>query len=262
MRSGARMSISGVQMKLSVRVNPQTAEVEAVAEGGTHILKPEPGAYPEIPRVENLCMNMAQSVGFNVPPHGLLAMSDGTLCYVVKRFDRLDTGDKLASESAFQISGGEDKYKGSLEHVGRVLRSTVTNRGLESVDFFERILLCFLIGNGDMHLKNWGILTDRQGKVGLAPCYDFVSSKLYLKEESDTALTLNGKRDKVTRTDFEKLADSLRIDPKAAAGSFQKMEHAKNTLLSLCASSALSFPLQESLVDVIHSRYARLLAGL
>lgn len=247
-------------MKLSVRVNSLTGEVEAVPEGGTHILKPEPGTFGEIPRVENLCMNMAQSVGFNVPPHGLMAMSDGTLCYVVKRFDRSDAGDKLPLESVFQISGGEDKYKGSLEQVGRVVRSTVTNKGLEAVDFFERILLCFLIGNGDMHLKNWGILTNLQGHVGLSPCYDFVSSKIYLPEEPDTALTLNGKRDKINRKDFENLAVSLRIAPKAVSLSFQKMLNAKDTLLSLSASSALSLPLQERLGGVIHSRYARLWA--
>jgi serine/threonine-protein kinase HipA len=257
-KTGARMSVSGVQMKLSVRVNPESWRLETVAEGGTHILKPEPPQYPELQQNENLCMNMATAAGLPVPPHGLFALADGNFCYLIRRFDRLPGGRKLPKETMFQIFGSEDKYRGSLEQVGKTIRAYVANVGLDAIDFLERVLFCFLTGNGDMHLKNWALLTPREGRVSLAPCYDFVSSKCYLPDEADSALTLNGKHDKLSREDFAALAAFLKIDAKPTANVFRKFSEAKSTLLQMCAASELSISMQEKLTNVIESRHKRL----
>lgn len=261
LKTGVRMSISGVQKKLSVRVHPETGTVETVAEGGTHILKPETGIYPELPSNENLCMNMAATGGLTVPPHGLFAMADETLCYIVKRFDRTASGRKLAKETIFQISEEEDKYAGSLERVGKTIRAHATLTGLEAVEFFERVLLCFLMGNGDMHQKNWALLTDDHGLVRLAPCYDFVSSKIYLPNERDSALTLNAKNNKLTRKDFETFAASLQIDPKATQTSLAKGIAIQEELIGLCKTSALSPSLQGKIIGVIEERHKRLITN-
>lgn len=259
MKTGMRMSLSGVQKKLSIRIHPETWTIETVSEGGTHILKPEPGIYPELPANENLCMNMANEWGLTVPPHGLFAMADGTLCYIVKRFDRTGDGKKWAKETVFQISGEEDKYTGSLERVGKIVRAHVTRTGLEMIEFFERVVLCFLMGNGDMHQKNWALLTDDKSVVRLAPCYDFVSSKIYLPDELDSALTLNGKNNKLTRNDFETFAAALQIDPKAAQQALSAFPpHGESRLITLCKTSALSHPLQEKLIAVLQERHKRL----
>lgn len=258
-KTGARMSISGVQMKLSVRINSDTSTLETVAEGGTHILKPDPTQYPELPQNENICMNIASELSMSVPPHGLFPMADGKFCYIIKRFDRLD-GTKLHTETVFQILGAEDKYRGSLEHVGKVIRAHAANVGLDSINFFERALLCFLIGNGDMHLKNWAILTNREGTIAFAPCYDFVSSKVYIPDEADSALTINGKQNKLSRTDFEALATSLKINSKPADNIFQKLHKAKERFREMCHSSELSNPMQEKLVSIIDSRFKQLYA--
>lgn len=255
---GARMSISGVQMKLSVLVNPDTWTMEAVAVGGTHILKPESDRFPELPQNENLCMNSAAALDLPTPPHGLFPMADGTLGYVIKRFDRLADGAKLQKETMFQILGAEDKYRGSLEQVGKTIRACAANVGLECLDFFERTLLGFLIGNGDMHLKNWALLTNREGAIRLAPCYDHVSSKVYLPDEADSALTINGKRDNLSRADFEVLAASLKIDPKAAGHVFQKLFKAKEQILAQIRASALSRDMRDRLAGVLDARYTRL----
>src|SRR6185295_8034492 len=106
---------------------------------------------------------------------------------------------------------------------GKAIRAHVEHVGLDTIDFFERVLFCFLIGNGDMHLKNWALLT-RQKKPSLSPCYDLVSSKVYLEKESDSALTINAKNNKLERADFDSFAAYLKIDPKAAANSFDKMK--------------------------------------
>jgi serine/threonine-protein kinase HipA len=257
-----RMSISGIQMKLSVRIDPETWRVETVSEGGTHILKPEPGTFAELPHNENLCMNMASTLGLNVPPHGLFAMADGTFCYIVKRFDRLENGKKLPKETFFQISGQENKYAGSLESLGKIIRLHATRTGLDALDFFERVLFCYLIGNGDMHQKNWALLTDPQRVIKLAPCYDFVSSKVYLPDESDSALTVNGKHHGLTRKDFEVLATSLRIDPKASQFTFKKFSSTLERLITFAQTSTLSPVLREKLIGLIQERHRRLFTTL
>ena len=257
-KTGSRMSISGVQMKLSIRVDPDRWELEAVAEGGTHILKPEPNQFPELPQNENLCMNIAAGFKMPVPPQGLFAMADGSLCYIVKRFDRLEDGTKLQKETMFQILNATDKYSGSLERVGKAIRAHVANIGLDAIDFFERVLLCFVIGNGDMHLKNWAILIREGGVVALAPCYDLVSSRIYLPSEEETALTINGKRNSLRRADFEALASSLEIDPQAAENSLRKLYEAREQVPKMCIESQLSAELQQEMLRVITSRYERL----
>lgn len=257
-RIGGRMSISGAQMKLSVRANPEGLVLEAVAEGGTHILKPEPNQFPELPQNENLCMNIAAELKMPVPPHGLFPMADGKLCYIIKRFDRLEDGTKLHKETLFQILQAEEKYRGSLERVGKAIRAHTDNVGLDSIDYFERVLLSFLIGNGDMHLKNWALLIKEEGKAALAPCYDFVSSKIYIPEEEDSALSINGRKNKLSRGDFEVFADSLKIDPKAAENSLRKLSVAKEQILEMTMQSELSAERQQKLLDIINSRYERI----
>jgi len=251
------ISISGVQMKVSVRLNREKNELKSVSTGGTHILKPEPDRFPQIPPNENLCMNMAEEMGIRVPPHGLFAMADGKLCYVVKRFDRADDGTKIPNETMFQILGSTNKYEGSLEQVGKAIRAHAANVGLDTIDFFERALLCFLTGNGDMHLKNWALLG--QGKeIRLAPAYDFVSSWLYIKNEEDSALSINAKKNKLTRRDFEAFAKNLSIDPKAAKNVFDKLHRAQDTLRLMVIQSELRNDLRQDLEKIISARYKRL----
>ncbi len=251
------MSISGVQAKALIRVNKDSGEVEFAPTGSTHILKPEPNEYPGLPAMENVCMITAETLGMNVPPHGLFPMSDGRLCYIVKRFDRMEDGGKIQSETMFQILGATDKYKGSLESVGKAIRTHAENVGLDTIDFFERVILCFLIGNGDMHLKNWAFLI-RDKKAALAPVYDFVSSKVYIKRESDTALTINAKGNKLKQADFESLANNLKIDPKAAANSFEKMKNARERFRDLAIYSELNPSMRQELEDVMAERFKRL----
>ncbi len=252
-----RMSISGVQPKVFVRLNKENGTLEAVATGGTHILKPEPEQFPQIPQNENLCMNMAEELGLRVAPHGLFKMADGKLCYIIRRFDRTEDGQRIAKETMFQVLGSTDKYSGSLEKVGKAIRSHAANVGLDTVDFFERVLFCFLTGNGDMHLKNWALLGAGR-EIALAPCYDLVCSRLYIKNEADTALTLNAKQNKLKRTDFEAFADHLEIDSKAAAHILDRFRSAQEKLSQMIISSELrSGPCQE-LLKILSSRYRRL----
>lgn len=250
------MSISGIQMKVSVSLSREKGVIETMAKGGTHILKPEPERFPQIPQNENLCMNMAEELGMPVPPHGLFHMADGRPCYIVRRFDRKNSGGKLPTETMHQILESKNKYSGSLENVGKALRAHATNVGIEMVDFFERVLFCFLIGNGDMHLKNWAILI-RGERISMAPCYDLVCSKIYIPNEDESALAIDDRQNKLKRSDFEALAQYLGIDSKATDNVFRKFAAAKEKLIEMCADSEMDPDMRQKIVDVISSRYER-----
>src|SRR3989344_3712245 len=259
-KSGAKISISGVQIKASVRLNLEMEEMEVVQSEGTHVLKAEPNEYPELPQNENCCMNMAQEPGMDVPPHGLFAMADGKLCYLIKRFDRLESGEKIHKESAAQILSiqTEDKYKGSLEKVGKAIQKNVKNVGLDLINFYERVLLSFLTGNGDIHLKNWAFITLSNGDIHLAPCYDFVCSKIYIPQEEDFALTMNGRKNNIRKRDFVALGMSLAIEPKAIENALDRFKDAKDKILEMVSHSELSIEKKKKLDEIIRSRYDRL----
>jgi len=230
-----KMSISGIQIKASVSLDKHNKSLSIVDEGGTHILKPEPGEYPELPQNENLCMNIAESLDIEIPPHGLFPMADGKLSYVIKRFDRTSKDGKIHIEDMAQILGlpPDSKYNSSLEKVGRTILENTQNKYLNAIDFFERVILCFILGNGDMHLKNWSLLTPDNNKIRLAPCYDLVCTELYLPDGDESALTINGKRSNLKKSDFQSLADYLEIDQKSVKNSFDKIIDNRLQIISI-----------------------------
>lgn len=205
-----KMSISGVQAKLSIRLDRASKELEIVAKGGEYILKPQISTFPNIPQNENLCMNIALNLGISVPPHSLIQLKDSSWAYIVKRFDRTNR-KKIHQEDFCQILNEENKYRGSLEKIGDKLWKISEVPGLDIQYFFERILFFFIIGNGDAHLKNFSIIYDGKGHIRLSPAYDIVSSKLVIPDEEDFALSMNGKKNKITNKDFKKLAKTLKI---------------------------------------------------
>jgi serine/threonine-protein kinase HipA len=254
------MSISGVQIKASVKLSPDEKTFEVVSEGGTHILKPEPTEFPELPENENLIMNMAHELKMPVPPHGLFSMADGKLCYIIKRFDRLPNGRKMHKEDMAQLLGfsAERKYSGSLEAVGKIILKHTADSHLELFDFFQRVVFNFAIGNGDMHLKNWSLMTPETGRNTLTPCYDFVSSKIYIPGEDDFALPMGGKNTKLKRGDFKKFAEYLGLDVKAAVNAINSVAESKLKFLDMVSGSLLSQERREKLAMIIEERMQRL----
>ncbi len=205
-----KLSISGVQAKVSVKLNRKSKELEIVAQQGEIILKPQIDTFPRVPQNENLCMNMALNLGIAVPPHALVQLKDKSWAYVVKRFDRAQN-EKFHQEDFCQILGEDNKYKGSLERVGKKLWEISDVPGLDVQLFFERVLFFFMIGNGDAHLKNFSMLYDSQGRMRLSPAYDIACSKLVIPDEEDMALSLNGRKNKITKRDFDHFAEALKI---------------------------------------------------
>ena len=159
--------------------------------------------YPELPENEDVTVRMAAVVGIEVPVHGLLRSVDGSLTHFIKRFDREGRGRLLVEDFA-QLSGEsrETKYDSSMEKVAGVIEQFCTFPAIERVKLLERTIFSFLVGNEDMHLKNFSLITRNQ-KVELAPAYDLLNTTIALKNaREELALPLKWKKSRLTHHDF------------------------------------------------------------
>ena len=198
----SKMSIQGVQPKLSAVLNFKEEKFEIVDKSGKYILKPQHGIFPEMPENEDLTMRLANEVGLEIPQHGLIWSKDNSLTYFIKRFDRKGHNDKIPVEDFAQLAGlnRDTKYEYSMEKVVNLIDSYCTFPAIEKIKLFKLTIFNYLIGNEDMHLKNFSIIT-QDGKSSLSPCYDLVNSTIeYKKQSEEIALPLKGKKKKLTRT--------------------------------------------------------------
>lgn len=249
-----KMSISGVQPKLSLKLDKRQVQLVIAPTGGEYIFKPQVQHFSHIPENENCCMDIAEAFGIDVPPHCLLPLSDGTLAYVVKRFDRKGE-EKIHQEDFYQILEKKDKYLGSIEQIGKKLKEISAVPGFDVQLFFERVVLNFILGNGDGHFKNYSISYHKQDGIRLSPAYDIVCSKLVIPKEDDSALTINAKKNNLTREDFEALAEYLKIPEKVRYEKFS----GKTTLIKqLIQASQLPPGSKSKFIEIVASRYDRL----
>jgi serine/threonine-protein kinase HipA len=251
-----RMSISGVQPKLSM--SRKGSRLVSVTSGGQFILKPQTERFPFLPQNENLCMTIAGRLEIPVPPHGLFKLMDDSPAYLIRRFDRTKDGGKQRCEDFAQILERDDKYSGSVEQIGKKIRELSSVPGLDIQFFFERVVLNFLLGNGDAHLKNFSMLEADDGSLRLSPAYDIVCSKVVIPNELDCALTLNGKQNRLERKDFEQLADTLKIPTKIARTILERFDQGNPLITEQIRHSHLPEDMQSSVQRIVEDRHQRL----
>ena len=261
----SHMAVTGVQPKISLGLSPGTGKNEPkrftiVGLWGGYILKPPTQQYKQLPEVEDLTMHLADIAKIRVVPHTLIRLQSGNLAYLTKRIDR-DKKNKLHMEDMCQITERltEDKYHGSYEQVAKAILKHSANPGLDVINFFEQVLFSFLTGNADMHLKNFSLI--RQPGIGniLSPAYDMVASALVNPaDDEDMALTLNGRKKKITRKDFITAFTSLNLDIKQQENIFKKMEKAKDKWMEFIDVSFLNTDFKSSYKNLIHDRFFRL----
>lgn len=199
-----KMSIQGVQPKLSAILKPKGQRFEVVDTGGRFILKPCPPHWSDVPENESLTMTMAASCGIEVPDHGLVAAKDGSWTYWIRRFDREARGARLPIEDFAQLQGRrrETKYDSSMERVVATIDEFCSFPVVEKRKLAQRVLFCFLTGNEDMHLKNFSLIT-RGPKVELSPAYDLLNTTIVTpKTTEELAMPINGKKSHLTRKDL------------------------------------------------------------
>ena len=259
-------ALTGVQPKLSVgiikdRVSAKSGKRFSIGNqlGGFIIKQPHP-QYPFLPEVEDLTMHLANLAKIKVVPHSLIRLASGNLAYITKRIDRKDK-EKLHMEDMCQLTERitEDKYHGSYEQVAKTILKYSFNPGLDLVNFFEQVLFCFLTGNADMHLKNFSLIQEPGNGFLLSPAYDMVSTALVNPaDDEDLALTLNGKKKKIKRVDFEAAFRTLKLDVKQQVNIFQKMERVKDSWWKCIESSFLDEELKLNYQGIIEERMKRI----
>jgi len=257
-----KMSIQGVQPKLSARLNISQGEFELVDHRGKFILKTQSTDYPELPENEDLTMKLANTCGLEVPLHFLVKGSDNQLTYVIKRFDREGWNDKVAMEDFAQLSGlsRETKYNSSMEKVAKIVDIFCTYPVVEKQKLFLSILFSFLTGNEDMHLKNFSVINS-QNKVVLSPAYDLLNTSIAIPNPvEEMALPLNAKKNKLTRNDLVDYYGSqcLKLNEKTIQKILNKLYKAAILWEPVIRSSFLSAEKQHDYSELLNSRLKRL----
>jgi serine/threonine-protein kinase HipA len=257
-----KMSIQGIQKKLSAKLKIKDERFEIVDQNGQYILKPQSDIYPELPENEAITMTLAKTIGLDVPVHGLVYCKDNSLSYFVKRFDRVGHNQKLALEDFAQLSGEDrhTKYKSSMEKVVSVIEKFCTFPKIEFVKLFKLTLFNFLIGNEDMHLKNFSLIT-KDRKTSMSPAYDLLNSTIAQKNtKEEIALPLNGKKNNLTNKDLFKYfaVEKLGLNNNIIDGIRQELYQAIPKWQELIGFSFLSQSMQEKYLQLLEQRCKQL----
>ena len=255
----SQVTITGVQPKLSVELEKGKGgekRFTIVGLWGEYILKPQTEQYPSLPENEDLTMHLASLARIKTVPHSLIRFQDGSLAYITKRIDRDKKGVKISMEDMCQLTEKltEQKYKGSHEQIAKKIVEFSAYPVLDLINYFEVLLFCYLTGNADMHLKNFS-LYKKVGECVLAPAYDLLSTKLVIPQDNEElALTLNGKKSKLKKVDFDSLLKTMKVDDKAIENVYDKFRKVIPEWLLFIDSSFLPDEMKEQYKTLIQEK--------
>ncbi len=260
------IAVPGVQPKLSLSLIDDTIQegnkgrlTVVGALGGNYIFKPPSDHFPEMPENEHLTMRIAEAFGINVVKSSLIRLQSGELSYITKRIDRTDSGEKIHMLDMFQITEAFDKYKSSMEKIGKALTEYSDNTLLDKVYFLELAIFSFLTGNNDMHLKNFSMINIGD-KWTLAPAYDLLNVAIVNPDDTEElALTLEGKKKKIKWENFERLGKMLELNDKQIGSIKKRFLKNKNIAIQWIDKSFLSEEYKEKYRVLLEDRYIILL---
>ncbi len=259
------ISVPGVQPKLSMSLVKEAQEKGGTrltvvgALGGRYIFKPPTDKFKEMPENEHLTMRIAEVFCIRVVPSSLIRLASGELSYMTKRIDRTESGAKIHMVDMFQITEAFDKYKSSMEKVGKAINTYSDNTLLDKILFFELSIFSFLTGNNDMHLKNFSMIKSPSGWV-LAPAYDLLNVTIVLSDDTEElALSLEGKKKKIRKEHFIKFGKGLALTDKQIEGVFKRMVKNKPKAIEWIDKSFLSSDMKTAYKEVLNSRYEKLM---
>ena len=257
------VSVPGVQPKLSMSVvknNQKHQRLTVVgALGGAYIFKPPSQDYPEMPANEDLTMKMAELFNIDVVPHSLIRLASGEVSYITKRIDRTEDGTKIHMIDMFQVLEAFDKYRGSMERIGKAIQDYADNTFLDVLRFYDLTLFSYLTGNNDMHLKNFSMVQTSYGWA-LAPAYDMLNVSIVNPEDKEeVALTISGKKKKITSKLLLEFGVDLGLSKKQIEGAFKRFQDLKDDAFELIKTSFLSEAMQEAYANLLERRYVVLL---
>ena len=259
------VAIPGVQAKISMSIVKETQDnldtrlTVVGALGGKYIFKPRSDQFPEMPENEHITMRIAETFGIRVVPSSLIRLDSGELSYITKRVDRTENGKKIHMLDMFQITEAFDKYKSSMEKIGKALHEYSDNTLLDKIFYFELSVFSFLTGNNDMHLKNFSMIESPSGWT-LAPAYDLLNVAIVFPDDTEElALTIEGKKKKLKREHFERFGKTLELTNKQIQGVFKRMIKYKPSAITWINKSFLSDDMKKSYINILETRYKQLI---
>ncbi|WP_091354222.1 type II toxin-antitoxin system HipA family toxin [Amphritea atlantica] len=272
------MSISGVQQKLSLKVDSDTSALVPTTSDGEYILKPSPDGLEACAEMEHLCMGISRAMGIETAESGLVEFSDGEKAYITKRYDRTSTG-KLHQEDLCSLSDRlkDDKYDSSYEAAGVLLRTVTGNKMAVQNEYFKRVLLSYLVGNDDQHLKNFSVIRqpDNKGLTydRLTPNYDILCTAFYPTDgigqlampllESEKEGVFSEAHDYFgyyTKQDFMMLAEKIGLRSVAAEKAIKSFGKKLGLANQLIDRSYVPEHLKEKMKDLLALRYRAICA--
>ena len=258
-----RTSLTGVQPKLSLNLEKHRGggRLTIVGLWGNFICKPQSSNFRALPEVEDLTMHLAESAHIDVVPHTLMRMADGSLCYLTRRIDRTAEGGKLAMEDMCQLSGRltEHKYLSSYERVAKTIARFSSMPKLDVAKMMEIVILSWLTGNNDMHLKNFSLYETDTGTMRLAPAYDLLNVAIVNPaDDEELALTLNGRKKRIARADFISAGITMGLFPVTVERMINKFSRLMSRMEAMIDKSLLDAGMKNSYKKLLHERLARL----
>ena len=261
-----KTTLTGVQPKLSMDLNrggrDEPDRLTIVGLWGRYILKPKSDSFPWLPEDEDLTMHLAEIAKIQVVPHALIRFSDGELTYITRRIDRDNDGRKYLMEDACQLSQrlADDKYKSSYENIAKLIRQFSSMSQLDLVNYWEVVVFSWVTGNSDMHLKNFSLLSRVPGLYTLAPAYDLLNVHLLFDDPEELALTLNGRKRKITRQNFVNAMKTSGVDDKVITNILQRFQKVQPRWNAFIDQSFLPADMREQYKAEI-ADHLRVLAG-
>ena len=263
-----RFSLAGVQLKFSaVQQANGGLTIPATGKGGSWIVKLPSSRFDAVPENEYSMMELARMLGMDVPETQLLPINqianipDGigkfgdafknAQAFVIKRFDR--AGDQAVHIEDFaQVFGvyPQDKYKkASMRNIAQVIG--IEGQDEDIAEFTRRLVFNTLIGNADMHLKNWSVIYKDKRTASIAPAYDFVSTIPYIPDDSASLKVSRSKKfSDFTQDELSHLAAKAMLPEKLV------LDTAKQTVAGfheIWAKEKAHLPLTKSMIEAIET---------
>ena len=260
----AQTTLTGVQPKLSLNLQKHegSQRLSIVGLWGAYIFKPQTSRFAELPENEDLTMHLAEIAGIRTAKHSLIRLADDSLGYLTRRMDRDAKGNKLAMEDFCQLTERqtEYKYRSSYEQVAKAIAHYSSVPQLDMVNLYEEVLFCWLTGNNDMHLKNFSLLSQKDGYPELSPVYDLLNVVIVNPDDTEElALTLNGKKRRISRKDFVEAASRSGVSEKILDGLIAHFEKCLPSWEKKIDESFLSDGMKTDYKELISQRMNKLL---
>ena len=266
-------TIPGVQKKLSLHLSNEVYPRLTVVNYPTgYILKPQVKEFRALPECEHLVMSMADKAKIITVPHALVKSKD-TYAYITKRIDRIFSRDSnvknithvklIAMEDFCQLDLRltQDKYKGSYERCGNIIKKYSYRSGLDMTELFYRLVFSFIVGNSDMHLKNFSLIETQSGsgQYHLSPAYDLLPVNVIMPEDKEEfALPINGKKNNIHRKDFLIFAAGCGIAKLAAEKMIGQLISMVPVFIEMCRNSLIPDDMKKAFIALIDKRVSAL----